>query len=478
VNGQVPLTTKVASVHALFMKKEDLVTYIDQHADELFGIAQTIYENPEISKEEVHSAEYFRKLLQENGFTIHNFEQEELKNAFYAEFGTGHPVVAMLGEYDALPGLSQVGGAKEKKAVENGAPGHACGHNLLGTCAFGAAIAAKKYLEESGQKGTVRFYGCPMEELLIGKVIMAKYHAFDGCDMAFSFHPWDANIPVSEGFLAMNNMRFRFTGISSHAGQAPEQGRSALDAVELSNMGVNVMREHIISSARIHYIITNGGEAPNIVPKEAASWYYVRAPHRNDVVAITKRVINCQKGGALMTDTTFEYENAGGCYEILPNEILCDVARRNFEEMKMSPYTEEEKELAKALSDSLPPEQVAKERENIGFADTSSAIHTGIISKESMSRYNISGSSDIGDVSWLMPFSIIFTATWPLGVNPHTWQSASASGNTLGQKGMLYASKIMAGMFYDVINDAEIFEKAQAEFNQRTEGNPYVSPLP
>jgi len=214
----------------------------------------------------------FKRLLKKNGFTIHEFGQNELKYAFYAEYGNGHPVVAMLGEYDALPGLSQEGGYSEMKPVENGGAGHGCGHNLIGACAFGGALSAKKYLEESGHSGTVRFYGCPQEEMLDGKVLMAKYHAFDG------------------------------------------------------------------------------GEAPNIVPKEAASWYYVRAPHRKDVVDITRRVINCQKGGALMTDTVLDYEIAGGCYELLPNDVLCALARKNFEEMEMCPYTEEENALARALS--------------------------------------------------------------------------------------------------------------------------------
>ncbi|MBP1745318.1 MAG: amidohydrolase, partial [Firmicutes bacterium] len=172
------------------MNKKDLSLYLDQHADEVFAIAQELYDNPEISEQEANSSAMLKKALKDNGFTIHEFPQEELENAFYAEYGSGHPVVAMLGEYDALPGLSQVGGSREKKAVESGAPGHACGHNLIGACAFGGAIAAKRYLEESGQAGTVRFYGCPKEELLNGKVLMAKYHAFDGCDMALSFHPW------------------------------------------------------------------------------------------------------------------------------------------------------------------------------------------------------------------------------------------------------------------------------------------------
>lgn len=459
------------------MKKQDLAGYLDLHAEEIFAASRYLYDNPELSKEEENSSSMFKRLLKKNGFTIHEFGQDELKYAFYAEYGNGHPVVAMLGEYDALPGLSQEGGYSEMKPVENGGAGHGCGHNLIGACAFGGALSAKKYLAESGLSGTVRFYGCPQEELLDGKVLMAKYHAFDGCDMAFAYHPWNANIPVSQGFLAMNNMKFHFTGITAHAGQAPEQGRSALDAVELSNMGVNVMREHVISSARIHYVITNGGEAPNIVPKEAASWYYVRAPHRKDVVDITRRVINCQKGGALMTDTVLDYEIAGGCYELLPNDVLCALARKNFEEMEMCPYTEEENALARALSESLPPEQVQTEREHIGFYDADSFIHSGIVAKEAASRYPITGSSDIGDVSWLMPFSTIFTAAWPVGVNAHTWQSASASGCTLGQKGMLYAAKIMAGMFYDVVNDSEILETAAAEHRKRTEGNPYDCPM-
>lgn len=459
------------------MKKADLLAYLDSRADELFAIAQDLFDHPEISQEEARSSEVYKRVLKENGFTIREFPQEELKYAFCAEFGSGHPVIAMLGEYDALPGLSQVGGGQEKQAVKDGAAGHACGHNLIGAGALGGALAAKKYLEESGQAGTVRFYGCPMEELLNGKVLMAKYNAFDGCDMALSFHPWGANIPVHHGFLAMNNMRFHFTGISSHAAQAPEQGRSALDAVELANIGVNMMREHIISSARVHYVITNGGQAPNIVPKEAESWYYVRAPHRSDVVDITDRVINCQKGGAMMTDTTLDYQVTSGCYELLPNDVLYNQTRKNYEEIAMCPFTEAEMALAKALVDSLPTEQIKTEREITGFADESKYIHDGVIPHELAVSYSITGSSDIGDVSWLMPFSTIFTATWPIGVNAHTWQAASASGHTLGQKGMLYAAKIMSGIFYDVVNDATILEQAQAEFKRRTAGNPYSSPM-
>lgn len=459
------------------MKKEDLAKYLDLHSHEIFSIAKDVYDNPEISREEKASADKFKKLLRDNGFAIHELEVDGLENAFYGEYGSGHPVVALLGEYDALPGLSQEGGCKERKAMKEGAPGHACGHNLIGAGAFGGALGAKEYLEQSGRPGTIRFYGCPREELLDGKVIMAKHDAFAGCDAAFAFHPWDANIPVYQGFLALNNMRFNFTGISAHAGQAPEQGRSALDAVELADMGVNMLREHVISSARIHYIITNGGEAPNIVPKEASSWYYVRAPRRSDVEDITRRVINCQKGAALMTDTTLHYDIEGGCYEILPNSVMFDLAQKNYEEMEMCAYTEEERELARSLSTSLPEDLVRQSREKIGFIDNSAYIHNEVASTEAAKAYPITGSSDIGDVSWLMPFSMLLTAAWPIGVNAHTWQSASASGSLLGQKGMLYAAKIMAGMFYDLVNDPEILEKASKEFRTRTQDNPYSSPI-
>lgn len=462
---------------SLEMKKEDIAKYLDQHSEELYSIAQSLYDSPEISGAEEYSSAKFKIKLKEQGFTLHEFEEEELKYAFYAEYGHGHPVVALLGEYDALPGLSQVGGASKKQSAEEGGPGHACGHNLIGTAAYAGAVAAKKYLEETGKEGTIRFYGCPQEELLDGKVIMAKHRAFDGCDTAISFHPWDANLPVYQGFLAMNNMKFHFQGISAHAGQAPEQGRSALDAVELANMGVNVMREHIISSARIHYIITNGGEAPNIVPREASSWYYVRAPHRSDVREITQRVLNCQKGAALMTDTTLEVEQVGGCYEILPNDVMFNLAAKNFQEMPLPVYTQEEQALAKALTESLSKDLVQKERERIDFQEEADYVHSRVVPLDLAKKYPITGSSDIGDVSWLMPFSTLFTAAWPLGVNAHTWQSASASGSSLGQKGMLYAAKIMAGMFSDLVSHPEILKQAQEEFQKRTQGNAYVSPL-
>ena len=262
------------------MNKKDILNYLDSITEEINDISLKIWNNPEVSGEEKESANLYRRVLEEKGFKIVN--TPGMEHAFYAEYGSGYPVIALLGEYDALPGLSQAVDTKFNP-IEKDGPGHACGHNMLGAAPFGAALAIKEYIDKTGTNGTIRFYGCPDEERLVGKGKMIKAGAFEGCDLALSWHPMAVNSALNEAFLAMNTMKFKFHGISAHAAQSPESGRSALDAVELMNTGANYMREHIIDKARVHYTITNAGGAPNIVPAEAESWYYVRAPKMKDV---------------------------------------------------------------------------------------------------------------------------------------------------------------------------------------------------
>ena len=457
------------------MDKKDLLNYLDSISDEINDISLRIWNNPEVSGQEKESANLYRKVFEEKGFKIVN--TPGMDHAFYAEYGRGYPVIALLGEYDALPGLSQAVDTKYNP-IEDKGPGHACGHNMLGAAPFGAALAAKEYIDKTNTSGTIRFYGCPEEETLLGKGKMIKAGAFEGCDIALSWHPMSANSPLNEAFLAMNTMKFKFHGISAHAAQSPESGRSALDAVELMNTGVNFMREHVIESARIHYTITNAGGAPNIVPAEAESWYYVRAPKRKDVEDISERIYDAAKGAALMTGTTVEIENLGGCYELLPNDVMFDLTYKNMTEVKPPIYSDEELQYAKELQESLDPKMVGLEKQNyLGSDDNDTVIHQGLIDKADSQRVKLAGSSDSGDVSWIMPMNLFLASTWPIGVANHSWQATSAAGSTIGSKGMVYASSIFTGMIYDLLSDKSLVEDAKNEFKKRTEKNPYVSPL-
>lgn len=457
------------------MNKKELLNYLESITSEINDVNLKIWSNPEVSGKERESANLYRKVLQEKGFKIVN--TPGMEHAFYGEYGSGYPVIALLGEYDALPGLSQEVDT-EFNPIENNGPGHACGHNMLGAAPFGAALAIKEYIDKTNISGTIRFYGCPEEETLVGKGKMIKAGAFEGCDIALSWHPMAVNSAIKEAFLAMNTMKFKFHGISAHAAQSPESGRSALDAVELMNTGVNYMREHVIEKARIHYTITNAGGAPNIVPAEAESWYYVRAPKRKDVEDITERIYDVAKGAALMTGTRVEIENLGGCYEILPNEVLFDLTYKNMNEVELPKYSEEELKYAKDLQDTLDPKLVGLEKQKyLGRDDSDIVIYEGVVEEEDISKVVVSGSSDSGDVSWNMPMNLFITSTWPLGVANHSWQATSAAGSSVGTKGMMYASSIFTGMIFDMLNDKSIVEQAKNEFNKRTEKNKYISPL-
>ncbi|CAK7018741.1 amidohydrolase [Tissierella sp.] len=458
------------------MNKSHVLEYLKDISEEVKELSLKVWNNPETSGNEKESSNLYKDILKSYGFEIK--EVKGMENAFIGEYGSGSPVIAVLGEYDALPGLSQSLDTKFNPVEVNG-PGHGCGHNLLGSAAIGSVLAIKKYLEETKINGTIRFYGCPEEETLIGKVKMIKAGAFDGCDLALSWHPMNANTAIERGFLSNNSIKFKFHGISAHAAQSPESGRSALDAVELMNVGANYLREHVIDSARIHYTITNAGGAPNIVPKEAESWYFVRAPYRKDVEEITERLFKIAKGAAMMTETTVEYEVLGGCYEMLPNKVLFDLTHKNMVEIGSPTYTEEELQFAKAIQETLDPNMVEAEIKKFISSDSDEKIyiHQEVLEKENVNSVVVSGSSDSGDVSWIMPMNLFLTATWPLGVPAHSWQATSASGSSMGMKGMIYAAEIFSGMMYDLLNDPKLVEEANAEFNKRTEKRKYVSPI-
>ncbi|KJS21010.1 MAG: hypothetical protein VR72_12520 [Clostridiaceae bacterium BRH_c20a] len=458
------------------MKKTDVLKYLNNINGEVQDLSLKVWSNPEISGKEKESADLFRKILKGHGFELK--EIDGMEHAFIAEYGSGSPVIAVLGEYDALPGLSQTVDTTFNPVEQNG-PGHGCGHNLLGGAALGAVLAIRKYLEETKLSGTIRFYGCPEEETLIGKVKMIKKGAFDGCDIALNWHPMSVNTALENAFLANNSIKFRFNGISSHAGQSPEAGRSALDAVELMNVGANYLREHVIDKARIHYTITNAGGAPNIIPKEAESWYFVRAPQRKDVEEITERLFKVAKGAAMMTETTVDYEVISGCYEMLPNKVLFDLTYKNMVEIGGPSYTENDLAFAKALQETLDPNMVEGEIKKYMSPDSDEKkyIHQGVLEKEKVNSVVVAGSSDSGDVSWIMPMNLLLTACFPLGVANHSWQATSSSGSSIGMKGMTYAAQVLSGITFDLLKEPSIIAKAKTEFNKRTEKRKYISPL-
>ncbi len=428
--------------------------------------ARYLWSNPELSGQEKNSSDFFRTILEEEGFKIVN--SSSLEYAFYAEYGEGSPVIAVLGEYDALPALSQQA-CTEKKPVTEGGAGHGCGHNLLGSAALTGAIAVKRFLEKSGTKGTIRFYGCPQEELLDGKVKMIAEGLFDGCTVALSWHPMDANYAHDRAYLANTSMKFYFSGRTSHAAYAPELGRSALDAVELMSVGCNYLREHVPDRTRIHYSTDGGGFAPNIVPDKASAWYYIRAPKIASVKDVAARVEKVAQGAAMMTETTVEIEHGCGCCEFKENNAFGDLTHANLIEADAPKYTAEETDFAYKLQSTLDEALIMRSRKAYGMENA--AVYMGVGNRELWKDCTMNASSDTGDVSFIMPTGLFTTACWPIGCSPHTWQAAASAGSSFGEKGGFYAAKVIAGTCYDLLTRPDVLAKIVKEFKIRDEDN-------
>ena len=443
------------------MPKQDVFKAVDELKDLCLETCRTIWEHPELSGEESFGAEYYSEILRKEGFRL--VVNEYVPNAFVAEWGSGHPVLAILGEYDALPGLSQKASCVREEVTPGGI-GHGCGHNLLGAAAVTGAIAVKKAMEADGLEGTVRFYGCPEEETLCGKVKMIHYGMFDGCDFAFSWHPMSVNMTFDNSYLANASFKFFYTGVSAHAGFAPQNGRSALDAMELTNMGVQYLREHVIDGTRIHYTTDSCGYAPNIVHPEAKSWYYVRAPHMSDVKATVERVKKCAQGAAVMTETQVRCEILSGCSEMLTNNAFSDLTYRNLLELEPISYTAEEREFARKIQDTVAMDTCARDRKAYAC---DGPMYEGVASRDQWAATPMKASTDSGDVSQIMPMNLFTAAAWPIGVAPHTWQATACAGSSIGEKAALWAAKAIAGAAYDVLTMPEEREKIKAEFEAR-----------
>jgi len=430
-------------------KQEKIISELDKSAAKYGEIAHKIWSFAEMGYQEEQSVALLQKTLKEEGFTIED-GVAGMPTAFIASYGSGKPIIAVLGEYDALPGLSQQ--AVTHKESAGGVAGHACGHHLFGTASTAAAISIKKYLVESGKSGTVRFYGCPAEEGGSGKVYLTRAGLFDDVDVALNWHPGNSNGADPGAALANKSAKFRFHGIAAHAAGAPEKGRSALDGVEAMNYMVNMMREHVPEDARIHYVITDGGKAPNVVPDFAEVYYYARHTTRDVVIDIFDRMVKAAEGAAMGTGTTMDYEMIGGTHELLPNLTLQKLMYSNLKEVGGYTYTAEERKFAEEISKSL---GTTLDTKNVkGISDYNPNPEAG-------------GSTDVGDVSFKVPTVGLYTATWVPGTPAHSWQAVAAGGTSIGEKGMMVAAKTIAKTGMDLLDDPSILIAAQKEFIEK-----------
>lgn len=430
-------------------KYNRILNSIDENKNNYSEIAQQIWSYAEMGYQEAESSALLQKTLKNEGFKIEK-GVAEIPTAFVATFGSSGPVIAILGEFDALPGLSQK--ALPYKVSNNGKAGHACGHHLFGTASAAAAIALKNYLIAENKPGIVKYYGCPAEEGGSGKVYMTRAGLFDDVDVALHWHADSKNSASIRPALANKSAKFRFYGVSAHAAGAPEKGRSSLDAVEAMNNMVNMMREHTTESTRIHYVITQGGKAPNVVPDFAEVYYYARHSTRDEVVNVFDRIVNAAKGAALGTGTTMEYEMIGGTHELLHNEILQQLVHKNLEKIGGYAYTSEEKVFAEKISESLGVSLNTQYVEGVEPYDKGGKA---------------GGSTDVGDVSFAVPTVGLRAATWVPGTPAHSWQAVAAGGTDIGNKGMMVAAKTLALTAMQLIDNPKIISEAKKEFLQK-----------
>mgnify|MGYP001198765062 FL=1 len=423
---------------------------IDDRAEQFETIAKSIWDWAEMGYQEEKSSSLLQQTLKEEGFSI-QAGVADLPTAFIAEYGSGSPIIGILAEFDALPGISQQV-ATVRKPIPNKNGGHACGHHLFGTASTAAAITIKNYLNKTKTKGTIRLYGTPAEEGGSGKVYMVRSGLFDDVDIVLDWHASDKNAASPVTSMANRSAKFRFYGYSAHAAGAPEKARSSLDAVEAMNFMVNLMREHIPDGSRIHYVITKGGNAPNVVPDFAEVFYYVRDFDVNILEDMWLRLINTAEAAALGTGTRMEYEIIHGNRPVLPNEVVQKVMYDNLVQVGGVSYTRAEQKFAKEIYKTL--------------IDPSLSIS----SAKTIQPYKFTkgkGSTDVGDVSWKTPTARLRVATWVPGTSAHTWQAVAAGGMSIGMKGMINASKVLVGAAIDLYNDPKTVKNAKKELIER-----------
>lgn len=454
---------------------------IEEKRDKYIALSDQIWEVPELHFKEHQSSAYLSGALEEEGFQIER-GVAGLETAFVGNYGSGKPVVAILGEFDALAGLSQKKGLTHPEPVIDGGNGHGCGHNLLGTGAFAAAVAIKEYMEMNQLKGTVRYYGCPAEEAGSGKAFMTRAGLFNDADVAFSWHPWDVPGLMNVKMLANYSARFKFKGKSAHAAAAPHLGRSALDAVELMNVGVNYLREHMVPDARIHYAVTDtGGASPNVVQANAEVVYLIRALEKDEVKSLYKRVHDIARGAALMTGTTVDVEFEGTASNLIPNTMLANVMYDNLSQVELPAYDEEDLAFAKEIRSTLSAEDLNNAyagRDQETVKKLKEKFIADLIPPLPQTEAVLSGSTDVGDVSWVVPTMQCLTTCFAIGTPLHTWQVVSQGATAIAHKGMLHAGKVIASTAIQLMENPTLIEQAKAELQERLNGKTYDSLIP
>ncbi|HLK20713.1 MAG TPA: amidohydrolase [Bryobacteraceae bacterium] len=451
----------VCAASLLAADKESFLKQMDARAAHYGDVSRKIWEFAEVGYQEHKSAELLKSELRQSGFAVQE-NAAGIPTAFTASWGEGKPVIAILGEYDALPALSQ-DAIPERKPLADGAPGHGCGHNLLGTASLFAAVSIKDWMSEKKIQGTIRFYGTPAEEGGGGKLYMVRAGLFQDVDAVLSWHPGDSNMASKQSSLAITSGKFRFYGRPAHAAAAPEMGRSALDGLMVMANAVEFLREHVPESTRIHYIVTSGGAAPNVVPEYAELFLYARNPSMPVLDGIWNRIVKCAQAGALGTETRMEMELIDTNYNVLPNDALTSLVDRNLHVVGGVTYTREEQAFAERLRKTLPsdPGRPLGSQEQI---------------MTPLDGY-FPASSDVGDVSWVVPTAALDTATWVPGIPAHSWQSTACSGMSIGRKGMVVAAKTLALTAMDLFTDPAELKAARASFDQRRAGHEYQSRL-
>lgn len=445
--------------------KEDVLVRIDETKGLYEDIALKIWSYAEVGYQETRSTALLQERLRAEGFTI-EAGVAGMPTAFTATYtqGTGGPVIGLLGEFDALPGVAQEA-IPERKAIAGQIAGHACGHHVYGSGSAAAAAALKAWLVATGTPGTVRYYGCPAEEGGSGKVYLVRAGLFNDVDAVLRWHAGDRNEVDTGTTMANKSAKFRFQGVAAHAASAPERGRSALDAVEAMNYMANLMREHVPADTRIHYVITRGGEAPNVVPANAEVFYYVRNPRREVLTDVWARLEQAAQGAALGTDTKVSWEIIHGAYELLPNETLGRAIHANLERVGGLTYSPDELAFAQTIGKTFP-----------GGRPLDLSLATGIQPFET-GQPPSPNSTDSADVSWVVPTMGLNAATWVPGTPGHSWQAVASGGTTIALKGMVVAAKALALTGIDLFTQPELRANARAEFLRRRGADFVYQPL-
>lgn len=456
-----PLLLKVKPAELTPLKKEAF-SWLDTNMAELAKINEKIWSYAEVAMEEYESAELLASYLEKKGFKVTR-GVASMPTAFVAVYGSGEPVIGILAEYDALPGLSQKP-VPSKQPVEEGKPGHGCGHNIFGTASTAAAVAMKEVIEKQKLSGTIKLFGCPAEETVVGKVFMARDGVFDGLSCCIQWHPSSVNGVSLGSSNALNQFEVEFFGKTAHAAGDPWHARSALDAIELTNIGLNYLREHLKPTARIHYVILDGGGAPNVVPDYARAWYYVRDINRESAEKDYERVLKIIEGAAKMTETTYKIRFISGVHEMLSNRPGNEIVYSNLLLVGPPQFTEEEQAYAKEIQKNLGIEEKGLKKEIEPFK----------LPRRSWGG----GSTDVAEVSWLTPTTSLGVAFKPEGTPGHHWAAVACGGMSIGHKAMITAAKVMAASGIDFLTNPGIIKKMRAEWMERKEGKEYKSPLP